>query len=187
MMTGAYASTPFESAAATTPAASMHKTAIAVGRAMYVGLGANLGDARNTLQVAAAALQALPGIEQCGLSPFYRSAPVGTTGPDFVNAVIRLYTRLTPLALLDALQQIERQHHRQRAYRNSPRTLDLDLLYIEGVRLNSERLVVPHPRMHERAFVLRPLADLAPDLHLPHGSVQTLLARCGDQVIEPIE
>ena len=117
-------------------------------RAAYIGLGANLGDPQNTLQAAAAALAALPGVQHCVLSPFYRSAPVQATGPDFVNAVARLDTTLTPLDILDALQAIEQQHHRLRPYRNAPRTLDLDLLLIEGVTLNSERLMVPHPRMH---------------------------------------
>ena len=156
-------------------------------RAAYIGLGANLGDPQNTLQAAAAALAALPGVQHSVLSPFYRSAPVQATGPDFVNAVARLDTTLTPLDILDALQAIEQQHHRLRPYRNAPRTLDLDLLLIEGVTLNSERLMVPHPRMHERAFVLQPLADLAPELRLAQGSVQTLLARCADQTVERLD
>ena len=153
-------------------------------RAVYVGLGANLGDPQATLENAAAALAALPGVRHCVMSPFYRSAPVHATGPDFVNAVARLDTALAPLDILDALQAIEQRHHRQRPYRNAPRTLDLDLLLIEGTTLNSERLMVPHPRMHERAFVLQPLADLAPELRLAQGSVQTLLARCADQTVE---
>lgn len=156
-------------------------------RAVYIGLGANLGDPQQTLHAAAGALAALPGVQTCVMSALYRSAPVHATGPDYINAVVRIDTALAPLAILDALQTIEQQHYRQRPYRNAPRTLDLDLLWIEGVTLNSERLIVPHPRMHERAFVLRPLADLAPELRLAQGPLQALLARCADQVVEPLD
>ncbi|OZI40140.1 2-amino-4-hydroxy-6-hydroxymethyldihydropteridine diphosphokinase [Bordetella genomosp. 5] len=152
----------------------------------YVGLGANLGDSAATLRHVAGELGATPGIETVTVSPFYRSAPVDATGPDFINAVAALHTTLAPLALLDVLQRLELAHGRERPYRNAPRTLDLDLLIYEGVTLDHPRLTLPHPRMHERAFVLRPLADLAPALILPQGALPALIAGVADQAIEPL-
>ncbi|MFJ1302595.1 2-amino-4-hydroxy-6-hydroxymethyldihydropteridine diphosphokinase [Pseudomonadota bacterium AL_CKDN230030165-1A_HGKHYDSX7] len=152
----------------------------------YVGLGANLGDSAATLRRVAGELRATPGIDAVTVSPFYRSAPVDATGPDFVNAVAAVHTTLAPLALLDVLQSLELAHGRERPYRNAPRTLDLDLLIYEGVTLDHPRLTLPHPRMHERAFVLRPLADLAPALMLPQGPLAVLIAAVADQAIEPL-
>lgn len=152
----------------------------------YIGLGANLGDSAATLHAALRELAATPGIQECLASPFYRSAPVDATGPDFVNAVARLRTTLAPLDLLDVLQAIEREHGRERPYRNAPRTLDLDLLLYDDLRLDTPRLTLPHPRMHERAFVLLPLRDLAPGMMLGHETLDALLARCGDQAIQPM-
>lgn len=129
----------------------------------YVGLGANLGaDLLNTLGRAATALAALPGTRLVALSSAWRSAPVDAGGPDFLNAVAVLDTELAPLALLDALQAIEQAHGRERPYRNAPRTLDLDLLMLGDAVLDTPRLVLPHPRLRERAFVLRPLLEVAP-------------------------
>ncbi|MDR7332359.1 2-amino-4-hydroxy-6-hydroxymethyldihydropteridine diphosphokinase [Roseateles asaccharophilus] len=131
----------------------------------YVGLGANLGaDLLATLSRAAAALDALPQTRIAVLSSAWRSAPVDAGGPDFLNAVAALDTGLAPLALLDALQAIEAVHGRERPYRNAPRTLDLDLLLHGDTRLDTPRLVLPHPRMQQRAFVLRPLLEIAPEL-----------------------
>lgn len=149
----------------------------------YIGLGANLGDSVATLRDALRELAATRGVEDCVASPFYRSAPVDASGPDFINAVARLHTTLTPLDLLDALQAIERLHGRQRPYRNAPRTLDLDLLIHGDLRLDTPRLTLPHPRMRERAFVLLPLRDLAPGMILGNETLDELLARCGDQAI----
>ena len=150
----------------------------------YIGLGANLGDARATLAAAVAALAALPGCSLLATSPVYRSAPIDSSGPDYLNAVAALHTSLAPHDLLRALQAIEQQHGRQRPYRNAPRTLDLDLLLFDAQVIDSPDLVVPHPRMHERAFVLRPLADLAPALVIPgRGTVATLLQAVGDQAV----
>lgn len=132
-----------------------------------IGLGANLGEPMATLDAACAALAALPDTRWLRRSPWYRSAPVEATGPDFVNAVVELDTLLAPLALLDALQTIELQHGRERPYRNAPRTLDLDLLLYGDQHLHTERLTLPHPRVTERAFVLLPLLDLQPDLAWP--------------------
>ncbi len=141
----------------------------------YIGLGANLGDATLTLNRALAELAALPGVVGCQAAPFYRTAPIDSSGPDYVNTVACVQTLLSPWQLLDALQAIEQLHGRERPYRNAPRTLDLDLLLYGEQTISDERLIVPHPRMHERAFVLAPLADLAPALMLKQGSVTALL------------
>lgn len=157
---------------------------VAPARLAWVGLGANLGDARATLDDALAQLAAAPGIDDVVASPFYRSAPVDAQGPVFVNAVARLRTTLEPVALLDLLQDIEQRHGRERPYRNAPRTLDMDLLLVDGVAMDSPRLILPHPRLHQRAFVLRPLQDLDPGLVLAQGPFGTLLQACADQAIE---
>jgi 2-amino-4-hydroxy-6-hydroxymethyldihydropteridine diphosphokinase len=148
----------------------------------FIGLGANLGDARATLQAALTALAALPNTVLRQSSPVYRSAPLESSGPNYFNAVAWLDTHLDPHALLAELQRIEQAHGRERPYRNAPRTLDLDLLLYGEQRIDSATLTVPHPRLHERAFVVRPLADIAPDLSVPgFGPVQNLLARVADQ------
>ncbi|PZO12271.1 MAG: 2-amino-4-hydroxy-6-hydroxymethyldihydropteridine diphosphokinase [Burkholderiales bacterium] len=147
----------------------------------YVALGANLGDAAQALRNALNALGKTPGICLVRASSLYRTAPVQSTGPDYVNAVAEVSTTLTAPALLDALQAIEQQAGRERPYRNAPRTLDLDLLLFGGASIDSLRLTVPHPRMEQRAFVLVPLAEIAP-LLVPAG----LLARVADQAIQKI-
>lgn len=152
----------------------------------YIGLGANLGDPRKTLAEALAEIAATPGVHRCVASSLFGSVPVDAAGPEFVNAVARIDTDLTPLALLDALQAIENRHGRTRPHRNAPRTLDLDLLLYDALRMESPRLTLPHPRMHSRAFVLAPLGELAPGLQLPQGSVETLLAQCAGQEIWPL-
>ena len=129
----------------------------------YVGLGANLGERETALRSALAAIGRLPGTRVTRVSPLYGSAPVDAGGPDYLNAVAELTTTLAPQALLEALQTIERGAGRERPYRNAPRTLDLDILWFGGQIIDSPALTVPHPHMAERAFVLRPLADLAPD------------------------
>lgn len=151
----------------------------------YVGLGANLGDARAALTAAWAALAALPGTTLAARSSMYRSAPLDAGGPDYLNAVAALDTTLAPHALLARLLEIERAHGRERPYRNAPRTLDLDLLLFDDLRLDGADLVLPHPRLHERAFVLAPLAEIAPVLQVPgRGRVQALLAGVRGQRIE---
>lgn len=130
----------------------------------YIGLGANLGNARQTLQDALQALAQTPGIEQVVASDFYRTAPIDAAGPDFINAVAQVHTRLHAMDLLAVLQQIEQAAGRERPYRNAPRTLDLDLLLYGSGLIDSPTLTVPHPRMEERAFVLVPLAGLAPEV-----------------------
>ncbi|HVK32599.1 MAG TPA: 2-amino-4-hydroxy-6-hydroxymethyldihydropteridine diphosphokinase [Burkholderiaceae bacterium] len=134
------------------------------GERVFVGLGANLGDAQATLHAAFDALDALPGTRCVARSSLYRSAPVDAGGPDFVNAVAELRTKMQPPVLLQALQAIEARFGRERPYHHAPRTLDLDLLLYGQRRIATPQLTVPHPRMHERAFVLVPLAELAPEL-----------------------
>ncbi|MCW5669613.1 MAG: 2-amino-4-hydroxy-6-hydroxymethyldihydropteridine diphosphokinase [Hydrogenophaga sp.] len=130
----------------------------------YVALGANLGNAEQALRQALAALEGIPGARVQRASSLYRTAPVDASGPDYLNAVAEIATTLTAPALLDALQAIEQAAGRERPYRNAPRTLDLDLLLYGQARIDSPRLTLPHPRMGERAFVLVPLAEIAPQL-----------------------
>jgi 2-amino-4-hydroxy-6-hydroxymethyldihydropteridine diphosphokinase len=130
----------------------------------YVALGANLGDAAASLRQALQTLGATPGLRLVRTSSLYRTAPVDSSGPDYVNAVAEMATTLTAPALLRALQAIENAAGRERPYRNAPRMLDLDLLLYGSARIESPDLTVPHPRMGERAFVLVPLAEVAPAL-----------------------
>lgn len=152
----------------------------------YIGLGANLGEARASLNQAASELRQTPGVAALKLSRFYRSAPVDATGPDYVNAVAAIDTSLSARQLLGVLQHIENRHGRLRPYRNAPRTLDLDLLLYGNDSIDEPDLVVPHPRMHQRAFVLVPLAELAPTLRLSQGGLSALIAACADQVLQPL-
>ena len=151
----------------------------------YVGLGANLGDARATLAAAFDALAALPQTELTRRSSLWRSAPIDSSGPDYLNAVAELRTRLAPLELLHRLQAIEQAHGRERPYRNAPRTLDLDVLLHGTWVLATPELTLPHPRAHERAFVLQPLAELDAQLEIPgRGPVASLLPAVADQRLE---
>jgi len=155
----------------------------------FVGLGANLGDPRGQIRAALVSLEKIPATRLAGHSSFYRSAPIGyAEQPDFVNAVARLETALAPRALLDALLEIERSLGRNRSFANAPRTLDLDLLLYGEAVISESGMHVPHPRMHTRAFVLAPLAELAPGLEIPgHGALAPLLAACAGQAIEKLE
>lgn len=153
----------------------------------YVGLGANLGDTRMALACAYAELQQLAGTSAHRCSGLFRSAPVDATGPDYLNAVACFSTSMSPNELLGELQRIESLHGRKRPWRNAPRTLDLDLLLHGQMTLNSPGLTVPHPRLHERAFVLLPLSELDRELLIPgHGAVSGLLAAVSTQVIERV-
>lgn len=152
---------------------------------VFVGLGANLGEPRQALLSALAALAELPGTRLVACSAFYRSAPVDASGPDYLNAVAELSTALEPLPLLHALQAIERAHGRERPYHHAPRTLDLDLLLHGLRRVASPELTVPHPRLHQRAFALTPLLEIAPDLHHPDlGALADHRAATADQALE---
>lgn len=128
----------------------------------FLALGANLGDAAHTVTDAIASIGQLPGLRLVRASSLYRTDPVDATGPDFINAVAEVATTLTAPALLDALQGLEQAAGRERPFRHAPRTLDIDLLLYGSARIESSRLTVPHPRMGDRAFVLVPLAEIAP-------------------------
>ena len=133
-----------------------------------IALGSNLSQPQQQARAALDELAALPGCRLLQASSLYLSAPVGYTDqPDFVNAVCLLETGLEPQALLSALHGIEAKFGRERTFRNAPRTLDLDIIDFNGITLHSERLTLPHPRAHERSFVMLPLAEIAPDYRLP--------------------
>ena len=151
----------------------------------FIALGANLGDPAATVKAAFAALANLPDSRIVHCSSLCRTAPVGITEqPEFVNAVAQLETDLAPEALLDALLEIEQRFGRIRAERNGPRTLDLDLLLYGDQFVSLPRLTLPHPRLHLRAFVLQPLAEIAPDLKIPgRGTVAAWLPAVANQGI----
>ncbi len=150
----------------------------------YIALGANLGDARVAVLQAIRAIAALPATSMVRRSSLYRTAPLDATGPDYVNAVVEILTALGPHKLLLELQQLEQAAGRQRPHRNAPRTLDLDILLYGDQVLDSPTLVIPHPRMNQRAFVLVPLAEIAPvkvspaQLQAVSGQVLTRTSDC---------
>ena len=152
----------------------------------WIGMGANLGLPKQALESAFESLAALPGTQLLARSSIWRTAPVDAPGqPDYFNAIAKLETSLAPHALLREIQAIEQAQGRERSFRNAPRTLDLDLLLYGDAIVGLPDLVVPHPRMHERAFVLAPLAEIEPELAIPGvGVVSELLAAVGDQRIE---
>jgi len=157
----------------------------------YVALGSNLGNPVQTIEDAIDAMAALRGSLLKAMSSLYRTAPVGLKHqPDFINAVVAIDTRLSPHDLLAELFALEAKFGRVRepgSVRNAPRTLDLDLLLHGETVQDKPELTLPHPRMHERAFVLAPLAEIAPNLVIPgRGPVADLLAACADQRIHPL-
>ena len=136
----------------------------------FIALDSNLAHPRRQIAVALDALRHTRGVRVLAVSPSYVTAPIGgPLQPDYVNAVAEIETTLSPRALLAQMQRIERRQGRvrDRGSRNAPRTLDLDLLLYGARRMRTRNLIVPHPRMHERAFVLRPLADVAPAQTIP--------------------
>jgi 2-amino-4-hydroxy-6-hydroxymethyldihydropteridine diphosphokinase len=152
----------------------------------YVGLGSNLVHPRRQIAKALARLGRVHGVRVVAVSPSYVTAPIGgDPQPDYVNAVALVCTSLAPRALLERLHAIERRQQRRRAAhapRNAPRTLDLDLLLYGARRMRQQRLTLPHPRMHERAFVLQPLTDIAPAATIPgRGLARQFLARVRGQ------
>ena len=146
--------------------------------AAYVALGSNLKDPEAQVQAGFEELAMLPKTRLARVSSLYRTAPVGyQEQPEFVNAVAQIETALAPRALLDALLGIERRHGRVREFPNAPRTLDLDIVLYDDVVIDEPGLSIPHPRMHERAFVIVPLAEIAPDVVVPgHGRADALAA-----------
>jgi 2-amino-4-hydroxy-6-hydroxymethyldihydropteridine diphosphokinase len=152
----------------------------------FIGLGGNLAGPEGKVREGIAALAALPQSRLAAASSLYRSAAVGYDAqPDFVNAVAQLSTVLAPQDLLAALLAIEKRFGRVRSFPNAPRTLDLDLLLYDAQCMAEPGLALPHPRMHQRAFVLAPLVEIAPACVIPGiGSAADWLERCRDQVIE---
>ena len=142
----------------------------------YIGLGANLGDPAAALALAVQQLGSHPGITVTALSSYYRTAPIDSTGPDYTNAVVAVRTTLTAPALLACLQSIEVAAGRKRPYRNAPRTLDLDILLYGDAQVSSAALSIPHPRMRARAFVLLPLAEIAPQC-VSEAQLRTIAAQ----------
>ena len=155
----------------------------------YVGLGANIGEPRAQMLAAWDALGRIPQTRAIARSSLYRSAPMGYEDqPDFLNCVAKLETTLEPRALLSHLQQIERDLGRARSFQGAPRTIDLDLLLYGSEVIDTPDLAVPHPRMHERAFVLEPLVELDPGAIIPgRGSAAEYLRACGAQRIQRVE
>ena len=154
----------------------------------FVGVGANLGDAAAQVRAAIGALATLPGTRLVAASSLYRTAPLGYADqPDFINAAVLLETALAPRALLEALQAVEARSGRARSFQDAPRVLDLDLLLYGEEALHEPDLVVPHPRLHSRAFALAPLVEIDPDAVIPgRGPAKEWLARCADQRVERI-
>ncbi|MBE3588464.1 MAG: 2-amino-4-hydroxy-6-hydroxymethyldihydropteridine diphosphokinase [Thermoanaerobacteraceae bacterium] len=155
----------------------------------YIGLGSNMGGKKANLKAALELLGRVPGVRLLRVAPFYRTDPVGYTDQDwFVNTVAEVETTLSPRELLAACLDIENRLGRVRDIRWGPRVIDLDLLLYNGQVIDEPGLVVPHPRMHERAFVVVPLADLVPELVIPgRGKVSKLLAVVGRQGVEQLE
>lgn len=154
----------------------------------FIGLGANLADPLAQVRAALAALDSLPQTRLTCVSSFYRSAPLGYLAqPDFINAVAQVETGLAPRALLDALLEVERRHGRTREFKDAPRTLDLDLLLYDDWVYHEAGLTVPHPEMQHRAFVLRPLLEIAPDCVIPGvGRADVAVRACAAQRLERI-
>lgn len=150
-------------AALATPAAAQTE-ALSTVFEVFIGLGANLGDAQATVNAAITQIAALPQTRLLRQSSLYKTAPVDAGGDDYINAVVAIATALSPLDLLHSLQHLEHHAGRQRPYWNAPRTLDIDILLYGDLRLESPELTLPHPRMGQRAFVLLPLAQIAPGL-----------------------
>ena len=140
----------------------------------WLALGANLGDAQATIRQAIAAVQNWPHTRLLKASSLYRTAPVDADGPDYINAVLEVQTGLSPLELLHHCQLQEQAAGRQRPYRNAPRTLDMDIVLYADQHVDLPELTVPHPRMWQRAFVLVPLAEIAPE-KVSRQQLQTVL------------
>jgi 2-amino-4-hydroxy-6-hydroxymethyldihydropteridine diphosphokinase len=154
----------------------------------YLGLGANLGDARQTLKDAVVCLAQQHTISVLAKSSLYRTAPIDAGGDDYFNCVVQVDTTLPVRHLLALCHKIEHQFGRERPFRNAPRTLDLDILLYGDQSIDEPDLIVPHPRMIERAFVLVPLVEIDPALVIPqHGRAEALLGGVGDQRIEKVK
>ena len=154
-------------------------TRVLEGVSAWLALGANLGNAQASVCQAITAMQGWPQTRVVASSSLYRTAPVDADGPDYINAVVQVHTTLSPTELLEQCQQLEQAAGRERPYRHAPRTLDIDILLYADCKLASPELTIPHPRMEQRAFVLVPLAEIAPE-----KVTASQLAAVADQLIE---
>jgi 2-amino-4-hydroxy-6-hydroxymethyldihydropteridine diphosphokinase len=163
---------------------TQHIAFIALGS----NLGSNLGNPQKIVTNAMNLLGELRETELLERSSLYRTAPMGYADqPDFINACVKIETRLTARQLMAELQKLEKQYGRERKIVNGPRTLDLDILLFDDVQQDENNLILPHPRMHERAFVLMPLLEISPDMTIPDkGAAKDLLARCRNQEVEKL-
>ena len=153
----------------------------------YIGFGGNVGDTRQLITDAIVCLALRSELQILAKSCLYQSAPVDASGGDYIQFVIEVEIELTPYGLLHVCQTIEREFGRERPYSNAPRTLDLDILSFEGVTQNETELILPHPRIIERSFVLLPLLEIAPDFFLPNlGELKTYLPKVAHQRIEKL-
>ncbi len=154
-------------------------------RRWMLGLGANLGDAQGALERTLSRLRQHPDLQVIAVSSLWRSAPVDAGGPDFLNAVLAIDTALAPQAMLMLAQSLESQEGRVRPYRNAPRTLDIDLLLAGSLVLDTALLTLPHPRVHQRAFVLEPLLEVDPLAQIPRlGAAADWAKTCAGQRVE---
>jgi 2-amino-4-hydroxy-6-hydroxymethyldihydropteridine diphosphokinase len=153
----------------------------------FIGFGGNIGDTRQLITDAIVCLAQRSELHIVAKSCFYQSAPVEALGGDYINAVIEIETQLTPYGLLHICQAIEQEFGRERPYANAPRTLDLDILSYEGVTQSETKLILPHPKIIERSFVLLPLLEIAPDFFLPNfGELKAYLPKVAHQRIEKL-
>jgi 2-amino-4-hydroxy-6-hydroxymethyldihydropteridine diphosphokinase len=153
----------------------------------FIGFGGNVGDTRQIITDAIVCLALRSQLQITHKSCFYQSAPVDAAGGDYINSVVQIETELNPYGLLHVCQTIEQQFGRERPYENAPRTLDLDILYFEGVSQGDMELTLPHPRITERSFVLLPLLEIAPDFFLPEfGALKSYLPQVAHQRIEKL-
>jgi len=153
----------------------------------FIGLGANLGDRARQIESACADIAALPTTTLVARSALYASAPLDAPGGEYLNAVAHVRTALAPLELLRAVQAIELRHGRVRPFAGAPRTLDLDLLLYADLVMASDELTLPHPRLHERAFVVVPLLEIAPNLRWGAGRLDVLLPQLAGQRLAKLD
>ena len=154
----------------------------------FIALGSNLQDPQVQVERALQTIATTAKIKLIKASSLYKTAPVGYDNqPDFINAVAEIETDLSPLELLHKLLEIENQHGRERPFPNAPRVLDLDILLYENIEINTSELTLPHPRMHNRGFVMLPLAEIAPKINIGnHGYADDLAAKCDNQGVSKL-
>ena len=154
----------------------------------FIALGSNLQDPQAQVERALQTIATTAKIKLIKASSLYKTTPVGYDNqPDFINAVAEIETDLRPLALLHTLLEIETQHGRERQFPNAPRVLDLDVLLYENIEINTSELTLPHPRMHNRGFVMLPLAEIAPKINIGnHGYADDLAAKCDNQGVSKL-